>query len=673
MPNRLVDATSPYLKQHADNPVDWFEWSVEAFAEAERRDVPVLLSVGYSSCHWCHVMAHESFEDDETAAYMNEHFMNVKVDREERPDVDRIYMDAVTSMTGRGGWPMTVFLTPDQRPIYAGTYFPKQRMAHHPSFMDVMAAVLDAWNTNRTGVHNQAAKITEAISESDPPPGPTPSPHDLTEAVKTIERTFDTTHGGFGGAPKFPQAPTLEFLMRTAALHPDSEAGSASLRMLTITLERMARGGIYDHLLGGFARYSVDSIWLVPHFEKMLYDNALLARIYLRTWQLTGDDRFRSTAKEVLDYLDSTMADPGGGIHAAEDADSEGHEGKFAVWSWGELESVLGDDLPVAASIYGFTEAGNFEGTNIPTRESDLTETATEFGMDIDQLAVARKRIDQKLVEVRSRRVAPARDDKIVSAWNGFALRAFAEAGAVLGSEKYLARARSIASFLTGEASPDGSLVRSWRERPGVGGFADDYAAVAIGLYALFQATAEVRWFEKAEELVATLRSDFADRNGGFFATSKTSEALIARPKVIQDNPTPSDNALAMEALQMHSALTGDLEAIQEIEATMESLSVVAKGHPSFAGHALAVWLTHSVGVKEVAITGSPSATVDMERLVWDRYRPEVVIAVNRGSGSAVPLLTDRDASGTATAYVCEQLVCSLPVTSVEDLARSLG
>jgi len=673
MPNRLVDATSPYLKQHADNPVDWFEWSVEAFAEAERRDVPVLLSVGYSSCHWCHVMAHESFEDDETAAYMNEHFMNVKVDREERPDVDRIYMDAVTSMTGRGGWPMTVFLTPDQRPIYAGTYFPKQRMAHHPSFMDVMAAVLDAWNTNRTGVHNQAAKITEAISESDPPPGPTPSPHDLTEAVKTIERTFDTTHGGFGGAPKFPQAPTLEFLMRTAALHPDSEAGSASLRMLTITLERMARGGIYDHLLGGFARYSVDSIWLVPHFEKMLYDNALLARIYLRTWQLTGDDRFRSTAKEVLDYLDSTMADPGGGIHAAEDADSEGHEGKFAVWSWGELESVLGDDLPVAASIYGFTEAGNFEGTNIPTRESDLTETATEFGMDIDQLAVARKRIDQKLVEVRSRRVAPARDDKIVSAWNGFALRAFAEAGAVLGSEKYLARARSIASFLTGEASPDGSLVRSWRERPGVGGFADDYAAVAIGLYALFQATAEVRWFEKAEELVATLRSDFADRNGGFFATSKTSEALIARPKVIQDNPTPSDNALAMEALQMHSALTGDLEATQEIEATMESLSVVAKGHPSFAGHALAVWLTHSVGVKEVAITGSPSATVDMERLVWDRYRPEVVIAVNRGSGSAVPLLTDRDASGTATAYVCEQLVCSLPVTSVEDLARSLG
>ena len=673
MPNRLIDATSPYLKQHADNPVDWYEWGEEAFAEAERRDVPVLLSIGYSACHWCHVMAHESFEDDETATFMNNNFVNVKVDREERPDVDRIYMDAVTSMTGRGGWPMTVFLTPDQRPIYAGTYFPKERMAHHPSFMDVMGAVLDAWNTNRAGVHAQASKITEAISASNPPSGPTPSTHDLEEAVTAIERTFDPINGGFGGAPKFPQGPTLEFLMRTAALHPDSQAGSTSLRMLTITLERMARGGIYDHLLGGFARYSVDSIWLVPHFEKMLYDNALLARIYLRTWQLTGDDRFKSTAQEVLDYLDTTTADPGGGIHAAEDADSEGHEGKFAVWSWGELESVLGDDLPIAASIYGFTEAGNFEGTNIPTRESDLVEIASEFGLSTEQVNEARKRIDRTLIDVRGQRVPPARDDKIVSAWNGFALRAFAEAGAVLGSERYLNRARNIASFLTGDASPGGSLVRSWRDRPGVSGFADDFAAVAIGLYTLFQATAEVQWFDAAEELVASLRSDFADSEGGFFATSATSETLIARPKVIQDNPTPSDNALAMEALHIHSALTGDLGAIAEMEATMESLSVVAKGHPSFAGHALAVWLTHSVGIKEVAITGSAETTEEMERLVWGSYRPNIVLAVNRGAGSTVPLLTDRDAAGTATAYVCEQLVCGLPVTSVSGLAMSLG
>jgi len=673
MPNRLAAATSPYLKQHADNPVDWFEWGPEAFTEATMRDVPVLLSVGYSACHWCHVMAHESFEDDETAAYMNDRFVNVKVDREERPDVDRIYMDAVTAMTGRGGWPMTVFLTPDQRPIFAGTYYPKQRMQNHPSFMDVMHAVIDAWDTNRPGVHQQAGHITEAISKGQPPAGPEPQDSDIADAVGAIERTYDRKHGGFGMAPKFPQAPTLEFLMRVVALRPDTDEANSALRMLTHTLESMARGGIYDHISGGFARYSVDAFWLVPHFEKMLYDNALLARIYLRTWQLTGDERFRHTATEVLDYLDTTLADDRGGIHAAEDADSEGEEGRFLVWSWDELSAVLGEDLALAAAIYELTPEGNFEGANIPTRRSDLSSIASNHSMTIGEVEDARGRIDTKLRQRRATRVQPSRDDKVVSAWNGLALRAFAEAWAVLGIERYRVRANAIGEFLLSEGSPDGSLVRSWRGTPGVGAFADDVAATAIGFYTQFQTTGDVRWFDAAEALVSDLRRSFADdESGGFFATSDSAEELITRPKVTQDNPTPSDNALAMEALQLHAALTGDQTAVAELTTTMRSLSTIAKSHPSFAGHALAVWVTQLAGIKEVAITGAPAATADMESLVWGAYRPDVVVAVNRGVRSPVPLLADRDVGTHPAAYVCQQLVCSLPVSTNEDLTRLL-
>ncbi len=672
MPNRLADATSPYLLQHKDNPVDWYEWEAEAFAEATRRDVPVLLSIGYSACHWCHVMAHESFEDDDTAAFMNEHFVSVKVDREERPDVDRIYMDVVTAMTGHGGWPMTVFLMPDQRPILAGTYFPKQRMAQHPSFMDVMGAVLDAWDTNRSAVHDQANNIMSAISAGGPPPGSTPTMGEVRDAVHTIEQNFDTRNGGFGGAPKFPQAPTLEFLLRISALEPETDTGATALRMLTYTLEHMARGGIYDHLFGGFARYSVDEIWLVPHFEKMLYDNALLARIYLRTWQLTDDDRFRSTAIEVLDYLDQVMADPIGGLHSAEDADSEGEEGKFAVWSWDELSDLLGDDIGIASAIYGFTESGNFDGNNIPVREVPLAVVAEVQGLPIEDVELKRGDIDRSLIAARRLRVAPGRDDKLVTAWNGFALRAFAEAGAVLADDRYTKRAEAIAAYLAGPASPDGSLVRSWRGHPGVQAFADDLASAAIGWYTLFQTTGDAQWFIAAEDAVRDLRDTFADPEGGFFATSSTAESLVSRPKNIQDNPTPSDNALAMEALQIHAALTGDLTAIGEIEGTMQALSVVARRHPSFGGHALAVWLTHLVGIKEVAITGTEDATRDMERLVWDVFRPNVVVAINRGDESPIPLLIDRPATDTATAFLCQQLVCGLPVDSADALAAQL-
>jgi uncharacterized protein YyaL (SSP411 family) len=673
MPNRLAKATSPYLLQHQDNPVDWYEWGDEAFAEAQRRDVPLILSVGYATCHWCHVMAHESFEDEETAAFMNEHFVNIKVDREERPDVDRIYMDVVTATTGRGGWPMTVFLTPKQKPIFAGTYFPKETFGNHPSFMDVMTAVLNAWDTNRAGALEQADNIAVSIAARQSELSPLPRVEDIESAVEQMSATFDRVNGGFGTAPKFPQAPSLELLLRTAALLPGTDAAKHSLDMLIRQLTAMARGGIYDHLLGGFARYSVDAQWVIPHFEKMLYDNAQLARVYLRAWQLTDIDLFQGVAIEVLDYLDVAMADDHGGLHSAEDADSEGVEGKFAVWSWEELGATLGDDLDLAAAIYGATPDGNFEGANNLLRVVGFEEIAAATDVDIAEIEERKQSIDERLRLVRAERTPPSRDDKIVTAWNGLAIRAFAEAGAILDEPRYVARARAIANFLLTDASPDGGLVRSWRDRPGTRAFADDHAALAIGLYTLYQTTGDDRWFSAAERQVDNLREHFADSEGGFFSTSDQAESLITRPKTLQDNPTPSDNALAMEALQIHAALTGDTGAIAQAGETMQVLARDALQYPSFAGYGLAVWLTELVEVKEVAIVGVDDATEKLEQVIWGAFRPDVVLAVGDGSDSVVPLLLDRPLADDTLAYVCRNLVCGLPVASPEELLNSLG
>ncbi|MEE8457637.1 MAG: thioredoxin domain-containing protein [Acidimicrobiia bacterium] len=676
MPNRLVAATSPYLLQHQDNPVDWYEWGDEAFTEAEHRDVPVILSVGYATCHWCHVMAHESFEDEETADFMNANFVNIKVDREERPDVDRIYMDVVTATTGRGGWPMTVFLTPKQKPIFAGTYFPKATMGHHPSFRDVMTAVLDAWNTDRHGALEQADNIAASIAATRNERSPLPRIEDVEQAVERMSASFDRVNGGFGTAPKFPQAPALELLLRTAALRPSTDAAKHSLDMLTRQLTAMAKGGIYDHLLGGFARYSVDAQWLVPHFEKMLYDNAQLARVYLRAWQLTDVDLFRDVAIEVLDYLDTAMADDRGGLHSAEDADSEGVEGKFAVWSWDELGTVLGDDRDLAAAIYGATPVGNFEGSNNLHRFVALDEISVATGMDVGVIEERKLSIDDRLRLARAQRVLPSRDDKIVSAWNALAIRAFAEAGAVLAESRYIARAVKIAAFLLNEASPGGRLSRSWRGRPGHEAFADDHAALAIGLYALYQATGDETWFVAAEKQVDHLRTEFADPKGGFFGTSTSTDPLIARPKNTQDNPTPSDNALGMEALLLHAAYTGDTEAIAEADATMELLARDAVHHPTFGSYGLAIWLTNLIGINEVAIVGEDEDRSAMERVVWEGFRPDIVLASSDGADSLVPLLTGRTAvsedSTPGLAYVCRQLVCELPVDSAEGLRTKL-
>ena len=672
MPNRLADATSPYLKQHEDNPVDWYEWGSEAFAEAEHRDVPVILSVGYATCHWCHVMAHESFEDDATAAFMNEKFVSVKVDREERPDIDRIYMDVVTATTGRGGWPMTVFLTPDQKPIFAGTYFPKESMGHHTSFMDVMTAVLDAWDTNRPGALEQADAIAASIASKPSEGAPLPRLEDIDQAIARMSNTFDRVNGGFGTAPKFPQAPTLELLLRAAALRPGTDAAKHSLDMLVRQLSAMAKGGIYDHLLGGFARYSVDAQWMIPHFEKMLYDNAQLARVYLRAWQLTNIEMFKQVAVEVLDYLDTAMAHDDGGLHSAEDADSEGEEGKFAVWSWAELGDVVGDDRDLASAIYGATPKGNFEGSNNLHRFVSLDEISAATGLDVAAIVDRKKSIDERLRGARALRTPPSRDDKIVTSWNGLAIRAFAEAGSILDEPRFTARARRIAEFILTEGSPDGDLTRSWRDRPGSRAFADDHAALVIGLYSLYQVTHDEQWFLSAENHVRQLREHFADPAGGFFSTSDLADDLITRPKSTQDNPTPSDNALAMEALQLHASLTGDTTAIKEVGWAMQNLTKEALQYPSFAGYGLAVWLTQLVGVKEVAVIGDDAMRGDMERIVWDTFRPDVVIAVGDGSDSPIPLLADRPVQRTTLAYVCRNLVCDLPVNSADALADQI-
>ncbi len=673
MPNRLAAASSPYLLQHKDNPVDWYEWGEEAFAAAAERDVPVLLSVGYSACHWCHVMAHESFEDGVTAAYMNTHFVNVKVDREERPDVDRIYMDAVQMMTGHGGWPMTVFLTPTGEPFFAGTYFPKDARGHHPSFMTVLSQLQRAWQERRGDIDGQADRLATAIRAGIPVAADPPDVSVVEAALTKIAAGYDWEHGGFGGAPKFPQAPTLELLARVLALDLDPARRPEITLMLRTALDRMAAGGIYDHLGGGFARYAVDQEWLVPHFEKMLYDNALLARIYLRAWQLTGVDHYRTVAEETIDYLLRDLRHPDGGLFSAEDADSEGVEGKFYVWEWSELEALLGDDAAELAAALGASPAGNFEGANILHQPRTAREDAATPGPDPALLRTRLESAKRRLFEARESRVRPGRDDKVIAAWNGLALRALAEAGAVLGRPDYLDAGRDVATFIGRRLTHDGRLLRSWREGVVSGpAFCDDYGAMAVGLFALYQATGETTWYREAERLTREMLRLFADPEGGFFATGNDAEQLIARPKNLLDNPTPADNSLAAEALQMLAAYTGDPGLDEAIAGVGRAAGNVLAGHPQAAGHLLAVLATSAAGIKEIAIVGTTGRD-ELASVVWEQFRPNSVLATAPGPNSTPPLLVDRtEGSSGALAYVCRNFVCDLPVSSREELRRLL-
>ena len=676
MTNRLATETSPYLRQHADNPVDWYPWSEEALQRARAEDKPILLSIGYAACHWCHVMAHESFEDPATAELMNRYYVNIKVDREERPDLDSIYMGAVQAMTGQGGWPMTVFLTPDGRPFFGGTYYPPVPRHGMPAFPQLLVALAQAWADKRDEIERSAGEITThlsriALAGSDGEGVLTADLFD--QALNGLLRTYDSKLGGFGRAPKFPPSMTLEFLLRMAAQRDDAMA----LRMAEHTLEMMARGGIYDQLGGGFARYSTDDRWLAPHFEKMLYDNALLARVYLHAWQLTGNPLYRRIVEETLDFVVREMRHAEGGFYSSYDADSEGEEGKFYVWSAEEIRAALGPESTLFMAYYDISDAGNWEGHNILNVLRDPAEIAVALGLDTavmeQRLAVAR----QTLYDIRAGRGWPGLDDKVLIAWNGLMLAAFAEAGRALGRSDYTDIATQNAEFLyTNLRQVDGRLLRSWGDGAGAryNAYLEDYAFLADGLLALYQTTFEPRWFLWARELAEWMLTHFQDPAGGFFDTSDDHEALLHRPKDTQDNATPSGNSMAAGVLLALSLYTGEGRYWDMAESMVAALAEPMMRYPGAFSHWLCTAALIMAEPREVAIVGDPDAADTRELLdvLRSHYRPALVAAVGPAD-DVVPLLADRpQLDGRATAYVCRRFVCLNPVTQPEALAEQL-
>ncbi len=680
--NRLAGETSPYLLQHAHNPVDWFPWGADALTKATDEDKPIFLSIGYAACHWCHVMERESFEDEETAALMNERFVSIKVDREERPDLDGIYMDAVQAMTGQGGWPLSAFLTPTGEPFYAGTYFPPEARHGMPAFRDVLTGIADAWRDRREDIVNQGTKIAQVIGRAAQAGAGEASLDDALAdaAAAALRRTFDPSWGGFSAAPKFPQPMTLEFLLRRAV-----RGSLGALEMVTTTLDHMADGGMYDHIGGGFARYSTDERWHVPHFEKMLYDNALLLQLYTRAWQVTGRDRYQAVAAETADYLLREMQHPQGGFFSSQDADSEGVEGKFFTWSWDELTSLVGE--PVARA-FGASPEGNWAGdghgsTNVLWRPRSIDEVATENGVDVRELAAAVDDARATLFQARGSRVRPATDDKVLAAWNGMAIGALAEAGRVLGESTYVNAATRAATFVLEHLREgDGRLLRSWRDgSPGGAGFLDDHALMASACLTLYETTFDLAWFERSRELAGETQRLFADQvAGGFFQTGSDAETLLVRPKELYDNATPSGNSVAADVLLRLAALTGEAEFERD---AVSALQLVADGlgrAPGAFGHALCA-LDRLLGPhRQVAIVGALDAD-DTRALVAEsvvrRFRPNLVLAVASSQDDdarrAVPLLQDRTpAGGVATAFVCEGFACRLPVTDPHALAEQL-
>ncbi len=656
MPNRLGGESSPYLRQHKDNPVDWEPWGDEALERAREEDRPLLVSVGYSACHWCHVMAHESFEDERIAAVMNERFVCVKVDREERPDIDAICMEACQAITGHGGWPLNAFLTPDGVPFYAGTYFPPESRHGLPSWRMVLDGVSEAWTTRRDQITRQGAQMVEALSASARiEPSVEPITQELVrEALVALWGTYDRANGGFGRAPKFPQAPVIELLL-----------ARGEREMSLGTLEAMARGGIYDQVGGGFARYSVDATWTVPHFEKMLYDNALLARAYLHGWQVSGRERFRRVCSETLDWALREMRGPEGGFCSALDADSEGVEGKFYVWTVEELRSVLGPSglADEAIAYFGATERGNFEGGGQNVLEARGHEPA------------ALPEIQRALLEARSERVRPGLDDKRLTSWNALMISALADVGAGLERSDYVDAALACASFVLDELRDgDGRLLRSWKDGRGrLDAYLEDHAFLLQALISLYEATGEVRWYREATALADTMIERFEDpERGGFFTTASDHERLAARRKDLEDSPIPSGNSAAAFGLLRLGALSGEGGYERHALGVLRLLFALAARHPGAFGHLLGAADFYLAPVKEVAIVGPSPGAGELSRIVRGAFRPHLVLAVGEADG--VPLLEGRGpVDGHAAAYVCERFVCQAPVTSPEELAEALG
>jgi uncharacterized protein YyaL (SSP411 family) len=666
MPNRLAGESSPYLRQHADNPVDWYPWGEEAFARARAEDKPILLSVGYSACHWCHVMERESFEDPEIARLMNEHFVNVKVDREERPDVDQIYMQAVQALTGRGGWPMTVFLTPEGEPFYGGTYFPPAPRHGLPGFPQVLRAVAEAWRHRRGEVLVSSRRLAAELGRGERvrAGGRLLTDDILAGAFEALAAQFDEIHGGTVGAPKFPQPMIWEFALRYWKRTGREQART----MVRTTLTRMARGGIYDQLGGGFHRYSVDERWLVPHFEKMLYDNAQLASLYLHGWLAFGEPEYRRVAEETLDYLLREMRDPAGGFYSAQDADSEGEEGRFFLWTPAAVRAVLGPDADLALAYWGLDRGPNFEGRNVLWVPGEP---------DPGRITPLRRR----LFEARERRVRPARDDKVLTAWTGLAARAFAEAGRVLGRADYLGAARAAAEFvLSALVDGDGRLLRTWKDgRARLKGYLEDYAMAAAALVELYEATFERRWLDAARRLADDLlRLFWDDAVDGFYDTGTDHERLIVRPRNLFDNAVPSGSSTAIETLLRLAVLTGERAYEARAVTALRAVADLMARYPTGFGRFLCAHDFHLGPVTEVALVVPPGSDPEpLLREVFGRYLPNRVVAGardgDRAAATGIPLLEGRRAvDGQPTAFVCRNYACDLPTTDAAALGRQL-
>ncbi len=676
--NRLIHETSPYLRQHAHNPVDWYPWGEEALAKARREDKPIFLSIGYSACHWCHVMERESFENEPTAALMNELFVNIKVDREERPDLDSIYMEAVQAMTGQGGWPMSMFLTPEGKPFYGGTYYPPEPRYGMPSFIQVLHSVANAYQSKRDQINDQAQRLTDMLQRT-----VTLSAQDsdlstaiLDEAIQQLLQYFDSEEGGFGSQPKFPQPMTLDFAMTQQARKGDLDA----LYMAELTLEKMAHGGIYDQLGGGFHRYSVDAIWLTPHFEKMLYDNAQLLRSYLHAWLITGLPLYRRIIDETIDYVLREMTSPEGGFYSTQDADSEGEEGKFFVWTPTEIEAILGKEAAtVFNAYYGVSARGNFEGKNILHVVTPVENVAQRFQMPVEAVERSLAASRRKLFDAREQRIKPGRDEKVLTEWNGLMIHALAECGAALRRDDALHAAQNAANFILQQMSqPDGKLYRSYKDgQARLNAYLEDYAAFGIALVALYEATFDLRWLGEASRLTRLLIAQFGDdQNSGFYQTGLDHEQLVVRRKDFIDNAIPSGNSLTAELLLKLAVLTGNEDYRRQARLICLVMKESMARQPTGFGRLLCALNHLLVPSQEIAIVGDPEGadTAALLQVVRSRYLPTSVLALKRpGEESMLPLLEGRDlVNGQAAAYVCENYACKLPVTDVQALAGLL-
>lgn len=679
MPNHLISENSPYLLQHANNPVDWYPWSEEALSKAKLENKPIFLSIGYAACHWCHVMEHESFEDPETAAVMNENFVNIKVDREERPEIDSIYMQATVAMTGSGGWPMSVFLTPDLKPFYTGTYFPPVRRYNMPAFKEVLLNLAKAWLNDKAEIERVGNQVLQNLRSSSEISGNSyeMTSDGLTEAEKSLLETYDWGYGGWGSAPKFPQPMSIEFLLRRSQSNsPQRE----QLNKLSVhALDAMSRGGMYDVVGGGFSRYSVDNFWRTPHFEKMTYDNAQLALAYLHGFLVTGNAAYRRICEETLDFVLRELTHTEGGFFSSLDADSEGEEGKFYVWTEDELERALGSDFEFFKAAYGVSPSGNWEGNTILQRALDNPTLVARFKIDQEEILEKLSKCHAKLLEARSSRIRPATDDKVLVMWNSLMLKAFAEAGRYLNRQDYIQVAARNAQFLLSNLYVNNRLHRSWRAgQTKHNAYLEDYAGLISALLALYQSDPNKEWYRWSLKLGDEMVEHFVDPNGGFFDTRDDHEALLVRPKDVQDNATPSGNALAATAL-LELAAYGDRMDWRDIaEKMISSVYALMLRYPT----AFAQWLCaadFAVGpTREVAIIGDlqRTETRDLLTTLWKTYRPRQVTAIsNYPPEPDVPaLLKDRPLlNGLPTAYVCQGFVCLQPVNSPTEMETQLA